>query len=291
MINIMNLFGSSCLMGGLMWSNQYVINNIPYLFRIMPGDNYYSLIKYFFLFIVIFLIIYLTLYSNTEKDKKENSTYSDTIIIMSIVLTLYFIVSLFPAIQLLKLKFETTFNVIFFSISFFIITFIYTTVFNNNVSTNNIKNTLFGVFILILFILYVIFDETLTGTIPGVNILPPFVRKLLHIAIKLNLINDSSNANIIEFNKFKQNMLSTNKISNDEFTKLMIVLKIILKSTPKTLLSVIDKFKKETDILNKLLGTVNVDSIDNIASIIHNPFVKLLLTIITIANKSIPLDI
>jgi flagellar biosynthesis protein FlhB len=98
-------------------TNPYIVPNIPILFGKLPGDEYYSLIKYVFFFLIIGIITFAifslhnkTLSEDTSKnnDMKEiakdwKTSLSDTVIMMFVVMLLYFLISVFiMPVQLIK---------------------------------------------------------------------------------------------------------------------------------------------------------------------------------------------
>lgn len=274
-------------LGYLIVTNPYIIPLAPMLFGQVPGDQYYALTKNLFFFIGVFVITMIIWHthnskSNNPQHKELQTTFKDSTTVMFIVLLAYFLVSiLFPATQLIKIQFEEIFNSIFFVLAFAIVGFAYSMISENisfiKTGGGNIRNIVFSSGILILFILYTLFDAQISGTIPGINFIPLQIRKMLNIAIKLN---NARAGDPYFINSLTNELTSTGQVSHDEVGKLINVAFVALSSIPEKGLMLLDKIKDNSTVLDKLLGPVDLTDLDMLIDYIGHPFVKMFLNLI-----------
>lgn len=270
-------------------TNNYIVPNIPLLFGKFPGDPFYPILKNLFFFLFIFLITFFIfrshnsnldmfkLKSTTDAPDINSTTLNDSLTILIVVLTLYFLISLFiTPIQLIKLEYDSTFNTIFFILFFAVVSFIYAIITDRNIkykTVSNGKNNVMMIIVGILFFLYSMYDEQLSGSIPGLSLIPTDIRKLLNLSIKISTLTDNA-----EFTDNLREKLSS--ILNDtQFDKFMNLIKVALSILPKPARMIINSFKSKTKILDKLLGTVDLNNISQLNKIIDSPLIKLLLIV------------
>jgi len=273
----------------LIATNKYIVPNIPILFGKFPGDDNYALIKNIFLFMIISIITYYIFSSYNKKladsltsdEEKNNITnfktsLSDTVTVMFVVLSLYFAISMFLPVQLIKIEYDTVFNSIFFILAFAVVSLIYLFISNNIKfikNPNYIKISIFSLGIIILFILYIVFDSQLSGNIPGINLIPSQIKKLINIAIKV----DGADPQFLQ--DLKNNLITNSSIEASDFDKLMRLKDIAYSSMPSFAKSVLDKFKTRSKLLDKLLGPIDLENINQMSNIIDNPVIKIMLSI------------
>lgn len=271
----------------LLVTNNYVIPFLPALFGKFPGDQYYALIKYMFFFGITFLITFLIFMSHNsgsikkeDLDKEKLSLWdvsmNDALTMMVIVLILYFGISMLLPVQLIKLEFDYIFNSIFIIVSFAIIGAIYAAITDINLkfkTVNGIKNIVLGVILLVLFVLYTLNDEAISGTIPGLNLIPPQVKQILNLAIKLG---DPDNMDQDVLDKLKASL--DGALSDGEFNRLLSLTKSALRVLPEPAQKLIDTIKSKQHILDKLLGPFDVSNSHKVKEVVANPLFKLLLT-------------
>lgn len=279
-------------------TNPYLVPNLPILFGKLPGDEYYSLIKYFFFFLIIALItlgIFAAHNQNlandpTRSDDIKNAasnwktTLSDSLTIMFVVMLLYFLISmLFLPVQLVKIEYEELFNSFFFIIAFGIISFVYTLITDNLVqgkNPNDLRTNIMGVGIVVLYILYILNDASISGGIPGLNLIPVQVRKLMNLAIKIDGLRTGGNPLFLK--ELRMKLTEDGQITNMEVNKLIKLTGIALSSMPPVARAFIEKFKKQTNLLDKLLGPVDLNNITQMSEFIGNPIIKIMLALIQV---------
>ena len=270
----------------LLVTNNYVIPFLPVIFGKFQGDQYYALIKYMFFFGITFLITYLIFLSHNSSsikpDDLKNSNLSihdvslnDALTIMVIVFVLYFVISMWMPVQLLKLEFDFAVNSILIITSFAIIGSIYAAITDSNIKFKTVsgtKNIVLCIILLVLFVLYTLFDDAIAGTIPGLNLIPPQIKQILNLSLKISNLKDGNTAVV------DQLKTSLNGIVTDaEFDRLLYLTKLILDIVPKPAMVLIDKFKSKTALLDKLLGPINFTHPEQMKKFVENPLIKLFL--------------
>jgi hypothetical protein len=276
-------------------TNPYIVPNLPLLFGKFPGDEYYSLMKYVFFFLFIAIITYAIFSSHNgqladDSSKSEEmkniakegkTTLADTVIIMFVVMFIYFLISVFFfPVQLIKVQYEAAFNSIFFVVAFGLISFIYTLITDNMLDAkkaSDLKTNVFGIGLTILLILYVLFDGQISGSVPGLDLIPPQIRKLMNLSIKIDAIRSGGDTMFI--NELKDKLTSSGRVTASEVDKLIRISAVALDSMPPIARSFIDRFKNQTNTIDKLLGPVDIDNVSQMADFIGNPLVKIMLSL------------
>jgi hypothetical protein len=179
------------------------------------------------------------------------------------------------------MEYEEIFNSIFFVLAFGLISFVYTLVTDNIAiakKQNDVKTNIFSIGVVVLLVLYVLYDDKLVGGLPGINLIPVQIRKLMNIALKINSLRDGNNYNFI--NNLKSNLTANNQVSEADVDNLVYLSRIALKSIPKPAQMFIDRFKDKTQLLDKMLGPVDLKNTSQISNFMANPLIKMMLTIV-----------
>jgi len=284
----------------LLVTNNYVIPFLPIIFGKFQGDQYYALIKYMFFFGITFLITYLIFLSHNSNaikpDDLKNANLSihqvslnDALTIMVIVCILYFVISMWMPVQLLKLEFDFAINSILIITSFAIIGSIYAAITDSNIKLKTVsgtKNIVLSIILLVLFVLYTLYDDAISGTIPGLNLIPPQIKQVLNLALKINNLKDGDSG---VTDQLKTSLSGI--VTDAEFDRLLYLTKLILDIIPKPAMVILDKFKSKTALLDKLLGPINFTHPEQMKKFIDNPLIKLFLNFdpTSIATQAIDL--
>jgi len=270
----------------LLVTNNYIVPFLPVLFGKFQGDQYYALIKYMFFFGITFLITYLIFLSHNsgaikkedlEKEKLDlfSISLNDALTIMVIVFIIYFGVSMLMPIQFLKLEFDFFINSFIIITAFAIIGSIYAAITDSRLkfkTVSSTKNIVLSIILLVLFVLYTLNDDAISGTIPGFNLIPPQIKQVLNLALKINnLKNDESGA----IDQLRTSLYGI--VSDSEFDRLIYLTKVVLDIIPKPAMVFIDKFKSKTALLDKLLGPINFTHPEQMKKFVEHPLIKLFL--------------
>ena len=279
-------------------TNPYIVPNIPMIFGKFPGDEYYTLMKQVFFFLIMTIItygIFASHNSNLANDpskseemkniaKNWKTSLSDTVLVMFVVLLLYFLISMFfMPVQLIKIQFEEVFNSFFFVIAFGIIALIYALITDNLAfakDPNDIKTNIFSIGIVVLLVLFVLFDGQLSGGIPGLNLIPPQLRKLMNLALKINGLSTGDNPQFLK--EITAKLTASGKVQGADVNKLIRLSGSALKSMPPIASEFIKNIKNQTKLLDKLLGPVDLGNVKQISDFIGNPLIKIMLGLIPV---------
>jgi hypothetical protein len=276
----------------LLVTNKYVVPYLPYLLGITSFSPYYPLVKNAVFFFLTFLLTYIIFYIHNRrnpdyKDKTKNPknfsigsiSYNDTLTVMFVVLLIYFLISvLIFAVPILKITFDTTFDSIFFVVAFGVISFLYAIITDYSIKLKTIsafKNTFLTIAIFILFALYTVFNDKISGSLPGLNLIPNNVKRLINLSIKMSIAKEA------DLKKSLKDIFK-DSLTDDAINKFVKLIKAAFGIIPETGRKIIDKFKGQTHILDKLLGgpiEINQQYAKQLKEIIDNPMIKLALSI------------
>jgi hypothetical protein len=129
-----------------------------------------------------------------------------------------------------------------------------------------------------MLVLYVLYDNQLSGGIPGINLIPPQIRKLMNLALKIDGLRTGGNPQFLR--EIKTKLMASGKVQGTEVDKLIHLSGIALSSMPPVARSFIDKFKKQTRVLDKLLGPVDLGNVNQVSEFLGNPLIKIMLSLI-----------
>ena len=272
----------------LVVTNNYIVPYAPYLFGQFPGSTNYAFVKNMFFFGLTFLITFLIYYSynstaitkedlDKEKLDLKTVTLNDTLTMMLFVFIAFFIISMFPVVQILKIKFGAYMNswLIFYNFALWGSLYMYLTSKNLKFKTvNNIKIIVLALLLFVLFIIYTINDSAISGTIPGFDFIPYQIKQILNVALKIQNLQQGKTEFLKEL---KENLKDT--LNDTQFTKFEALLKAVLTIIPKKGIgaTIFEKFSKQSNVLDKLLGPVDLTQLDKFKEILKNPIIQLIL--------------
>lgn len=260
----------------------YIVTNkyfkyLPILLGKPPGDVYYPIVKNLLFFIVSFLITLSIFYFhnnnklNLDDLKKRNLslfdvTLSDTLTIMLIVFSIYFAISILPIISIPKIMFESKINTALIVIIFSIVSLIYTLITDSRINykyVSTTKNVGFSIGLFILFFLFVLYDDQISGSIPGFGLIPPKLKTIINIALQIENGVD-----------IKSKIIANQEaigVSNEEINNLLFTANLFLKHVPSKARFIIDKIKDNQEIIEKIFGSAN--SVEDFKQLFSDPLV------------------
>ena len=96
---------------------------------------------------------------------------------------------------------------------------------------------------------------------------------ILNLSIKISTLTDN-----VEFTENLREELSS-VLNDTQFDKFMNLIKVVLSILPKPARMIINAFKSNTKLLDKILGSVDLNNLSQLNKIIESPLIKLILMV------------